>query len=177
MGFFRGLLDILTGLLGGSLFVVFAVAAVLCTLSALLALSDENRIAFKMLAKAASIALICFGIVLPLRSISFFGTVLAFFWASILAESIPNFRVYQVAAASVLSLLFWLVQLVHSEAPLPLNIGDFTIFVIIPVGMGLVQLSRGSETLSKQEAGPKVPLHKFLSMLNGLLVSAFPVSR
>lgn len=177
MDLVRGFLNLWTALIGGTLFVIFSIAAVLCSLAALLALSDENRIAFNMIAKSASFGLIGFGLFLPLRSVSIFGSLLALFWAAFLAEVVPQFRIYQFAVASVISVFFWVRHLATTESILPLTIGDFTIFVLVPIVFGLVQLSRGAQTLSKQDSGPKIPLHKFLSLLKDILESVFPVSK
>ena len=176
MGFVRVLLDILAGAIGGTAFIVLLIAAILCSLSALLAMSEENRIAFKMVSDISSHALIGFGLWLPMRGISFFGTLLTVFWAIFLRDLVSQYRLMQFIAVSVLTLLFWIAQLPKESGGLPLTVGDYTIFVIVPILIGLVKMSGGSETLTKQETGPMIPVRKFIYMLKSVLISAFPAS-
>jgi len=176
MGFVEGFVRAVTIGLGGAILAFFVVASVFCGLAGLLTLSEENRPAFKLISKITSYMVIGFALLLPLRSFSLLPVALALWWAAILRGFAPAWRIVQAGVAALLSLAFWVPHIASSRAIVILDIGDVTLFLIMPVVVSLIQLSSGAESLTgaKSEPGPRVPLHKLLSAMARLLASAFP---
>ncbi|KAH0788381.1 hypothetical protein GPJ56_007683 [Histomonas meleagridis] len=168
-------LNVITGIFGGTFFIVVAIASVFCALAGLLAIANENRILFTRLSKIVAIVIAVFGLFLPFRKVSAFGTLLAFWWGAQLFGLIPFFELIQGIATFVISLIFWIKYHSSHKVIFLQTCGDFTIFVIIPTIIKLVQLSRGSETLGeKSKSGPRIPLNTFLNKLGAWLKSIVP---
>ena len=173
MSFASGLLELVTITVGGSLFVALCVCSVFCGLSALLALSQENPHTFKTIQKVVGGVMLVFGFLLLFRDISIAAFILSVWWEVILFEVFPAQRVVQWACAMVLSLVFWGQHTLRTEETFLLKIGDFTIFLIVPFVVVLVQLSRNVDTLTGQ-SGQVIPLQRVLGMLSEILAQCFP---
>lgn len=179
MGFVEAFVTTTTTIIGGSVLICFVVAGCFCGLAALLTLSDENRRAFRMITVYVSVGLCGFGILLLLRPVPFVGSLLAFWWAAILGGVVTDFLIPQAAIATLISFIFWVWQLAKSEVSFILDVSDFTIFVLVPVILTLVQLSRGAQNLAsgKDGRGPQIPLHKLLSAMSDMLCWMIPADR
>ncbi|OHS94536.1 hypothetical protein TRFO_39308 [Tritrichomonas foetus] len=171
------IIKFITSLIGGVFFTFISIISVLCTLNALLSLSDENRIVFKRFAHAIGIIVALFGILLPFRGINPVPTLLSLWWTAFFFEYyfFTKFPQIQVFLLSVLSISFWVYYMNTEGVELffMLKIGDFMIFVIAPIVVGLVMIARGSNNLIDQTQ-PKFPLRAFLAKMAILFKSAFP---
>lgn len=173
MSFGNTLLDLITGVVGGTLFLAFVIAAIFCGLSSLLKLSNENRNLFKKISKGCSFVILGFGLLLIFRKL-WFAFFLTVWWFCLMNEIFPTQRLLQAGIAVLLSFVYWVRHIAKSRAIFLLNIGDFTLFVILPLVIVVVQLSRGSDQLTGN-SGPKIPLHNVLGMLSEMLETIFPV--
>ncbi|OHT07926.1 hypothetical protein TRFO_05041 [Tritrichomonas foetus] len=161
---------------GGSFTTIFAVAGILCSISALIAISIENRIFFQRLCRFVGIVICIFGFLLPFRHISLFATALCCWWALLLFQTIKQYQFYQGMAAIALSLIFWSNNARH-ENSLAQNVADFVLFVVLPSVFMLVCLSRTGNLLgdtgshSKQ---PVIPLEAWFAKLGNLVKTIIP---
>jgi hypothetical protein len=172
----QAILDGLTFVFGGFLLSSFYVIGVFCGISALLAISDENRYAFRVLTRVFALFLIVLGLLLPVRSVSVLGTFLAIVLAALLQRpgvpTLPYFIGGIVAVA--LSLVFWIHQNAQSFDFPFLKFADLGIFVLLPTVFLLVKSAQGSQKLTQQKGLPTIPLRLLLARLADWIAKIFP---
>lgn len=171
MAFASGLFDLITCVCGGTLFIALCVCSVFCGLYLLLSISNENPQLFRTIRKVMSYAFCLFGLFLLFRSL-LLPFLLAVWWLVIINDILPAWRVHQFAVAIVISACYWFWHITTTNETFLLKIGDFTIFLVVPFVVVLVQLSQGAETLGGNS--PVIPLQKFLGMLSEILATIFP---
>ena len=178
MSFADGVLDFFTTLIGGGCIFILSIASVICSLTALVSISEENRFFFERTLKTVGIVISFFGLLLPFRNISFVGTLICFGWTLLIYNVIPNFQVIQFTVISVSSFIFWAQHIFFSKESALQNIPDFIIYVIIPFIFTLANLSRGSESLTSKDrtgaTGSKISLRSFNGKCLSLLDQIFP---
>ena len=171
MAFASGLFDLITCVCGGTLFIALCVSSIFCGLYLLLSISNENPQLFRTIRKVMSYAFCLFGLFLLFRSL-LLPFLLAVWWLVIINDILPAWRVHQFAVAIVISACYWFWHITTTNETFLLKIGDFTIFLVVPFVVVLVQLSQGAETLGGNS--PVIPLQKFLGMLSEILATIFP---
>lgn len=178
MNFADYLLDFLTGLIGGGCVVLLSVASIICSISALLSISEENRFFYEQTLKTVGIAISFFGILLLFRSVSLIATLLCFWWTLIIYNIIPFYQILQFVILSSTSFVFWSLHIFRSDDSALQNIPDFIIYVILPFIFTLVNFSRGSDSLSSKDKmsynGKKIPLRSYLGKCYALFDKVFP---
>ena len=169
VSFFKPVLNFFVVIIGGSFTVTFCSVAVLLAVYALLDMSQEYHSVFQKTARIVGIIEVVFGLLLPFRDISFFGTILCIWWTLILFHSIPKFQVLQFAAIALCTIIFWSVCSPETDFIFFTTIGDWTVYVLIPIVFSLVDLSKTSD-LSSMRTGNKlddlkIPLDQWLKKL------------
>lgn len=163
--FVDSLVNALTAAFGGAFFAIVAAAAVLCGLAGLLALADENRVFFVRLSRIVGIVVAAFGLLLPFRGVHFAATLLAMWWALQLFGAVPKLQIAQYAGCTVASLVFWIAFYRKEQTALFLQVcGDAAVFVLVPIVLRTVQLSKSNEVLGGGGSGA-VPLRRALSRI------------
>lgn len=178
MDFFDHLLDFFTIVLGGGCVILLSISSILCSLSALLSISEENRFFFERTLKTVGILISFFGLLLPFRNITFFATLICFWWTSLIFNLIPLFQIIQFTIASALSVFYWFYYVISSDDIALQKITDIIIFVIFPFIFTLTNFSRGADSLSVKDKtsapGPKIPLRSFNNKCIFFLNQLFP---
>lgn len=176
-----GVLDFFTALIGGVLTILLAVTSLLCSLPALLSISEENRFFFERALRTVGIVISLFGLLLPFRHISLIGTLICFGWTLLIYNLIPFFQIMQLVILSFASLVFWVIHIYHSNESALQNIPDFVIYVIVPFIFTFVNLSRGSESLSAKDRTntprANIPLRSYTAKCYSYLEQIFPQSK
>jgi hypothetical protein len=173
MGIGERLLAFLTAIFGGCTFIIFFVCALSCGLFGLLTLCDEHYPFFRLIANIVTFLLLGFGFLLPFRSLSLAPLALAIWWALLVHRPYLRHGPIQAAILTVASFLYWIPHFSRSDDLGLLKAGDCTIFLLLPMSIVLVQLSRGSQSLSGNK-GPRIPLRQFLAQLGELVSSLVP---
>lgn len=172
--FIDSLINIVTGIFGGIFFTFICIASILCGVSGLLALSDENRVFFVRLSKIIGIVIAVFALLLPFRDVSFVATILAFWWTLQLFDCFKVFKLVQYVANIVASIVFWIRFYIKDQTSLFLQVcGDISIFVIIPIVLKMVQLSGSTENLGGNN-GNNLPIRKVLNKLSSWIKRTVP---
>jgi len=164
-------------LFGGAFTFAFFIVSLFCAISALLSLSNENRVFFVRICRGVGVGLSIFGFLLPFRGISFFATLLCVWWTSQLFSFVPAFDFIQAAVSTVLTIIFWTKRAFMNDSSFFEIAGDITVYVVLPIVFILVKLSRGSDQLTnsrKSDSGPKIPLAAWLSFLAKTVSRLFP---
>jgi hypothetical protein len=95
-------------------------------------------------------------------------------WAAIVWELPPvrRFVLAQSALFAALLVAYWVPVLWRSRDLMTLRIGDFAIFVLVPLTIALVCCSRGSERLGAGD--PRLPVRRIIHRLGDMLLTQFP---
>ena len=169
VSFFRPVLNFFVVLVGGSFTIAFCSVAVLLTVYALLDMSQEYHSIFQKTARIVGIIEIIFGLILPFRQISFFGTLLCVWWTLLLFHSIPKFEVIQFAVNALFTIIFWVTCSPDTEFVFFTTIGDWTVYVLLPIVFSLVDLSKTSDLSSMRSGNTlndlRIPLDQWLKKL------------
>lgn len=170
MDFFKPVLDFLVGFIGGAILIVILIVAFLMSLQALFDLLQENRIFFKRLSRFIGVLVVVFALFLPFRQMTFYPLFLAFWWLLILFDAIPFYVLIQGCVNAVLSFAYWTNYIARNEGSTFQVIGDFSIFVMVPIAFGAVNLSKDTEHLTgrskSKNIGPLIPLGSWLHKLS-----------
>ena len=178
VNFATKLFNFLILIFGGSFTTVFIAVGILCSISALISISVENRLVFQRLSRLVGVVVGVFGFLLPFRNISLLGTLLCCYWTVLLFQAIKKFQFYQGIGAIAASLIFWSVHS-HYESSLAQIVADFVIFVVLPSVFMLVMLSRTGNLLGQSDNGnkqPVIPLEAWFSKLANTVKTVIPPS-
>ena len=162
---------------GGIFTLLFSFTGILCAINALIKISIENRLFFQRICRLVGVIICVFGFLLPFRHVSFFGTILCWWWCSLLFQAVKEFQFYQGIAAIIVTLIFWINVTTH-EKSLIQNVADSVIFVVLPSVFMLVILSRRGNLLGDQSGTanrqPVIPLESWFSKLGVFVRKVIP---
>lgn len=173
----RFLFDTVVKVAGGFTTSALAITSFFCTIAGLLAMANENRVAFKRTSRFMGVIIAIFGLLLPFRHVSIIATILSLWWTVLLFNAVKKYEFYQSMANIILSLSFWIYHSSKAHSSLMQTVGDFLVFLILPSIFIIVYLSRGYDRLSVQSEGPVIPLKSLFKKLNELLNKIFPPSQ
>jgi hypothetical protein len=170
---------VVTLLLGGLFTLILVLLGILCGLAALLALCNARSLFFARASSYLGILIAALGCLLPFRSVSVVGTVLALLWLPFLAysKSISRARFWAAIPLAIVSLIFWLRTGSAADSPPVFRLSDCVMFAFLPFAFVLVQASQGSDQLigdRKPGRSPQVPLQAALAGIADFLVTVFP---
>lgn len=178
MNMIDNILNFLTSLIGGSLLILIAIVSIFSSIAALLSVSEENRIIFYRFKRFYGVIILLFGSMLYFRGISFFATLLSFSWTLIFFEILPKFLLIQIILTTIGSLIIWIYYFCFSDIIFLQIVGDILLFILVPFVISIVDISRGSELLSRKEKSdcqrPTINLRSFLSKCYSYVEKVFP---
>lgn len=178
MNIVSNVLDILTSLIGGFLFILIAFISIFSSINALLSISEENRTIFYRLKRIYGIIILFFGLMLHFRGISFLATLLSLSWTLVLYQIFPKILLIQIILTSLGSFIIWIYYFCFSDIIFIQIVGDSLLFILVPLVISIVDISRSSELLSGKDKstyhGPYINLRSFLSKCYSYVEKVFP---
>lgn len=169
--FMLPVLNFVVEIVGGGLTIAFVAIALILALYALQEIAEDSLVFFRKIARLVGVIIAVFGLFLPFRGISFLPMALSFWWTSILFEAIPRFSVIQLAVNAVLSIFFWARYTPNDEYGFFTRIGDWSLFLVLPIGFSLALLSRKSDVFAGRGRGLAnlaIPLSQWFKTLYNL---------
>ena len=171
--FMLPILNFCVSIVGGAFATIFVVAALLLSLHALLEIADSYRSLFLKFTRILGIIEVVSGIFLPFRDISFIGTLICIAWCIILFDSVPYYQVFQLAGIALITIIFWATRETDSDYIFFGVIGDWTIFVLLPIVSQTVKLSRSVDLVINKTGNKlsdiRIPLDLWLRKLHNFI--------
>lgn len=180
------ILNFITNIVGETALVITLVLSLICTLKALLLLSEEYRVVFVRSMHACGIIIAIYGILLPFReTVHPIATILSLWWGVLFNDLLAYFKIIQFLVLDITSWIFWFYYYSTpdgQESFFMLKIGDWLIFVLAPTLFGLVMLSKHSASLfdggyksyGSRHKEYTLPLNAILTKLSTLLEKIIP---
>ena len=169
--FMLPVLNFVVEVVGGGLTLVFVAIALILSLYALQEIAEDSLVFFRKISRLVGVVVAVFGLFLPFRGISYIPMFLSFWWTSILFEAVPQFSVIQLAVNAVLSICFWARYSPEDEYGFFTRIGDWSLFLVLPIGFSLALLSRKSDVFGGRGRGLAnlaIPLSQWFKALYNL---------